>query len=110
MIAALGVGALGVGTLAACGADPVGSQLAPVTASGDVIVVAVDSNLARQLAEEPETPPAIELTIADGVTVPATTATLAWTAEAGQPTADDVQALAVALGVDGALGRDAAGA
>ena len=110
MIAALGVGALGVGTLAACGADPVGSQLAPVTASGDVIVVAVDSNLARQLAEAPETPPAIELTIADGVTVPATTATLAWTAEAGQPTADDVQALAVALGVDGELERDAAGA
>lgn len=109
-IAALGVAALGVGTLAACGDDPVGSQLAPVSAPGDVIVVAADSNLAQQLAGQQDAPPPIELTLADGVAVPATTATLAWTAGAGEPTAEIVQALAVALGADGEAERDAAGA
>ena len=108
-IAALGVGALGVGALAACGDDPVGSQLAPVAASGDVIVVTADSNLARQLAGESDAPPPIDLTLADGVTVPASTATLAWTSGADEPSAEVVQALAVALGADGEVERDAAG-
>ena len=108
LIAALGVVALGAGALAACGVDPVGSQLAPVTESGDVIVVTPDSNLARQLAGAPDAPPAIELTLADGVAVPATTATLAWTTEAGEPSAEVVQALAVALGANGEVERDAA--
>ena len=110
VIAALGVGAFSVSALAACGDDPVGSQLAPVTAPGDVIVVTPDSNLARQLAGDPDAPPPIELTLADGVTMPATTATLAWTAGAGEPSADVVQALAVALDADGEVARDAAGA
>jgi hypothetical protein len=109
-IAALGVGILAVGALAACGEDPVGSQLAPATESGDVIVVTPDSNLARQLAGAPDAPPAIELTLADGVAVPATTGTLAWTTAAGEPGAEVVQALAVALGANGEVERDAAGA
>lgn len=110
VIAALSVGALGGGMLAARGDGPVGSKLAPVSASGDLIVVAADSNLARQVAGQQAAPPPNELTLADGVTVPATTATLAWTAGASEPTAEIVRALAVALGADGEVERDAAGA
>ena len=111
LFAVLGAGALGVGLLAACGDEPLGAQLEPAqfdtpARAGDVLVVYADSNLARQL----EGPSAIDLTIGEGVPLPATTATIAWTTDAGQPDADDVRALATALGADGALDRDAAGA
>ena len=85
LIAVLGVGALGVGLLAACSDDPSGAQLEPAqfdapAGAGDVLVVYADSNLARQL----EGPSAIDLTIGEGVPLPATTATIAWAADAGQ--------------------------
>jgi hypothetical protein len=106
LLAMLGVGALGAGALAACGDEPTGSPLAPAGAAGDVIVVTSDSALARQL----EDPGSIELTLGDGVTVPATTATIAWTANTGELSADVTTALANALGAVGEVKRDAAGA
>jgi len=111
LIAMLGMGALGVGMLAACGDEPSGSQLEPAqfeppAGAGDVLVVYSDSNLARQL----EGPSAIDLTLGEGTIVPASTATIAWTTDAGKPDARAVQALATALGADGTVDRDAAGA
>ena len=82
LFAVLGAGALGVGLLAACGDEPLGAQLEPAqfdtpARAGDVLVVYADSNLARQL----EGPSAIDLTIGEGVLLPAT---IAWTTNAGQ--------------------------
>ena len=100
------VAVVGVFVLAACGAEPVGSPLEPVTTPGDVIVVYPDSELARQL----EGPAVFDLTLGPGVTAPATAGTLAWTSVAGDPGGDVVAALAAALDAEGEVEQDAAGA
>jgi hypothetical protein len=94
---------VGLGLLAACGESTPGAQLDPRLAEiGTTITVFADSPLAQQL----RAPATLELTLDGGVDVPATTATLAWTAsDAADVSADDVRSLAAALGVDGEVGR-----
>jgi hypothetical protein len=99
------VAVVAVFAMAACGEESVGSPPAPVSA-GDVIVVSRDSQLARQL----DGPAVMDLTLGPGVAVPATTGTLAWTSVAGDPGSEIVAALATALGAEGELEQDAAGA
>jgi len=97
-----------VGLLAACGEAGPGAQLdVPGAPRGDTIVVFADSPLAQQLRATAK----IELTLGGGVDVPATTATLAWTAtDASDVSVDDVRSLAAALGIEGDVVQDAAGA